>query len=226
MALLAFSACSIVKRQEFRKESETNKLMVDLDNNASLKMLVMATLISILLIFLSFFGFCGAFGDKICLVSYYLVFASLNLALVIVGGIIVLRFSKIPQDLLSEHMADYNNNQTSKDLVDKIRATLGCCLVHRMNNLEELKYATENQIVTASCCDSHQQEKCRQFLRDQSFQLMRWEDLNGIVVTEGCIPQIADMSERVSGFTLPFFILIGCLDLSAILLSTALCCRI
>lgn len=81
-------------------------------------------------------------------------------------------------------MADYNNNQTSKDLVDKIRATLGCCLVHRMNNLEELKYATENQIVTASCCDSHQQEKCRQFLRDQSFQLMRWEDLNGIVVTE------------------------------------------
>ncbi|KAI9550503.1 hypothetical protein GHT06_006739 [Daphnia sinensis] len=191
-------------------------------------MLVMATVISILLIFLSFFGFCGAFGDKICFISYYLVFASLNLALVIVGGIIVLRFSKIPQDWLSEHMADYRYNRTSKDLVDKIRATLGCCLVHRMNNLEELRSATENHIVTASCCVSHQeeQEKCRQFLRDQSFQLMRWEDFNGMVVTEGCIPQIADLSERISEFTLPFFILIGCLDLSAILLSTALCCSI
>ncbi|KZS08227.1 putative Tetraspanin-33/sw [Daphnia magna] len=200
--------------------------MVEMDNNASLKMLVMATVISICL-----YSSVSSVSVELSATKYasfltYLVFASLNLALVIVGGIIVLRFSKIPQDWLSEHMADYNYNQTSKDLVDKIRATLGCCLVHRMNNLEELKYARENQIVTASCCDSHHQEKCRQFLRNQSFQLMRWEDLNGIVVTEGCIPQIADICERVSGFTLPFFILIGCLDLSAILLSTALCCRI
>ncbi|XP_057366578.1 uncharacterized protein LOC130687424 [Daphnia carinata] len=184
IALLALSARSIVQRQEFRKESDTNKLMVDWDNNATLKMLIMATMISILLICLSFFGFCGAYSDKKCIVFYYLVFASLNLGTVILGGTIVLRFSNIPQDRLSEHMAEYSNNQTSRDLVDKIRETLGCCLVHNMNNQEELESAIENKILTASCCVSHQQDKCGQFLRDKSVRLMGWKGVNGTVFTK------------------------------------------
>lgn len=68
--LISLSASSIVKRQEFAKESDKHRFLVENDKNVIVKMIVVAIAISGLLIFLSLFGLCGAFGEKKCLISF------------------------------------------------------------------------------------------------------------------------------------------------------------
>ena len=110
----------------------------------------------------------------------YLVFVLLNLALVIVGGMTVLRFSQKPRYVLKEHISYYHLNTTSKNHVDKIRNKLNCCGINAFRNLTDLK--AEIRTVTSSCCIPQHEKACLDMLNTLEFQ--KWEEIRQTIYTE------------------------------------------
>ncbi|XP_046438837.1 CD82 antigen-like [Daphnia pulex] len=223
IVLISLSASSLVQRQEFAKGSDKQKFLVVNDKYMVMN-IVVAIAVSGLLIFLSLFGMCGAFGEKKCLISCYLVFVLLNLGFVIVGGIMVLRFSKITENSLKENISNYHHNKTSKIRVDEIRSKLNCCGIHAFYNLTYLQ--AEKETVTTSCCVPEHREACHDMLKGQTIQLWKWEEISQKIYTEGCLSEITKMSEPISEYILSFFVVIAVIDLAGLLLSVAMCCGV
>jgi|688.fasta_scaffold1022308_1 hypothetical protein len=124
-------------------------------------------------------------NDCIALFAFqYLVFVLLNLGFVIVGGIMVLRFSKITENSLKENISNYHHNKTSKMRVDIIRSKLNCCGIHAFYNLTYLQ--AEKETVTTSCCVPEHREACHEMLKGQTIQLWKWEEISQKIYTEVC----------------------------------------
>ncbi len=94
----------------------------------------------------------------------------------------VLRYSKITEDSLKEHISNYHRNQTSKMHVDNIRSKLNCCGIHAFNNLTYLQ--AEIKTVTTSCCLPQHEEACNKMLQGQTIEFGKWEEISQKIYTE------------------------------------------
>lgn len=111
-------------------------------------------------------------------------FASVNLGLVIVGGMMVIRFSEQPGYLLNEHMSNYHRNKTSRERIDKIRSNLNCCGIDAFHRLDDVKAELKNGTLTTSCCIPQNKKGCHDLLKGHSTKIEKWEEINEIIYTE------------------------------------------
>ncbi|KAM6977573.1 CD63 antigen [Aplochiton taeniatus] len=130
-----------------------HKTLLIQDASASAPLVIIA--VGVVILFISFFGCCGACKESHCMVTMFSVLLCLIIIVEIGAAIAAYVFrgkvTEVVQNSLTEMITRYSNSSEEfKKVVDRLQEDLKCCGIH--NSSDWVHFKPDSDSVPDSCC--------------------------------------------------------------------------